>query len=229
MPPHPPEPSVVHPLPVAPQFVGRDRELEELRAAWAAGPGVVALVGLGGAGKTALASRFLDDLARPGREGRPEGLFVWSFYAQPDAGLFLREAHRYFAGDSAGDSPARGPGVLHLLRSALEVGGPHLLVLDGLERVQQQGDGGHGRIEDPLLRGLLARLAEGMGRASALITSRFPPSDLEPMRGRGYRQVDVDGLDRASALDLLRRRGVSGRLFRLQLRRPRRVLPGAAP
>jgi hypothetical protein len=180
----------------------------------------VALVGLGGAGKTALAARFLAELLGPVPTGlaRPSGLFVWSFYQQPDAGLFLREAHRYFAGDSvASASPARGAGLLHLLREALSTGGPHLLVLDGLERVQQQdghvadaGAGAHGRIEDPLLRGLLTRIAEGTGQTTALVTSRFPLTDLEPYRGRGYSPLDVGGLGREAAVDLLRRRGVLG-------------------
>ena len=109
--------------------------------------------------------------------------------------------------------PAKGAGLLHLLREALAVGGPHLLVLDGLERVQRQegdGPGAFGQVEDPLLRGLLTRLAEGVGKATALVTSRFPLTDLEPMRGRGYRHRDVEGLDRSAALDLLRRHGVRG-------------------
>src|SRR3954447_20946550 len=100
MQPHPPEPLVVHPLPIAPAFVGRDRELDELCSDWESGAGgVLALVGLGGAGKTALAARFLAELLAPGLRSRPDGLFVWSFYQQPDAGEFLHGALRYFAGD----------------------------------------------------------------------------------------------------------------------------------
>jgi hypothetical protein len=192
------------------------RELDQLRLAWAGGAGgVVALVGLGGAGKTSLAARFLDPLLAlgPGRPDRPEGIFVWSFYQEPDAARFLDEAHRYFAGEDTPARPARGAALLHLLREALERGGPHLLVLDGLERVQQQGEPGSsdlGRVEDPLLRGLLSRIAEGAGRATALVTSRFPLTDLEPYRGRGYRLIEVEGLDNEAAIDLLRRRGVVG-------------------
>ena len=205
---------MVHPLPPAPQFVGRERELEALCASWQSGVrGVVALVGLGGAGKTAIAAHFLDELARPGHPARPDGLFVWSFYQEPDAGYFLNEAYRYFARGDRSPVPAKGAGLLHLLREALMVGGPHLLVLDGLERVQRQAGHGpdhFGEVEDPLLRGLLARIAEGIGPTTALVTSRFPLTDLKAHLGRGYRHCDVEGLSLPAALALLRGHGVRG-------------------
>jgi hypothetical protein len=174
---------------------------------------VVALVGLGGAGKTAIAARFLDELCRPEHPARPGGLFVWSFYQEPDAGFFLSEAYQYFAPGEPSPTPARGAGLLHLLREALMAGGPHLLVLDGLERVQRQESQGpalFGQIEDPLLRGLLTRIAEGVGQTTALVTSRFPLTDLEPFRARGYRYLPVEGLGLPAALALLRRHGVHG-------------------
>ena len=40
---------------------------------------------------------------------------------------------------------------------------------------------------------------EEVGHATALVTSRFPLTDLAPMSGRGYRHRDVEGLDAASA------------------------------
>src|SRR5262249_39469682 len=146
MPIYPPEYLLVHPLPQVPHFVGREPELHELRGLWQRGfRGVLALVGLGGAGKTAAAARFLEELAiaavRPGR------LLVWSFYQEPDAALFRDRALRYCAGNATAP-PARGAGLLHLLREALTTGGPHWLVLDGLERVQRQdgvGSDSYGR------------------------------------------------------------------------------------
>jgi hypothetical protein len=206
----PPEPHLVHRLPPAPHFVGRDEELARLCDAWSSGfRGVLALVGLGGAGKTAVAARFLDDLLA-GRVGpRPGGLFVWSFYEQPDAGLFLDEAYRYFTGGGGAPAAAKGAGLLHLLRDAWARGGPHMLILDGLERVQRPAGSDYGRVEDLLLRGLLTRIADGSGPTLALITSRFPLTDLVASSA-SYRHLDVNGLPRPAAFDLLRQRGVIG-------------------
>ncbi|HEX5269894.1 MAG TPA: hypothetical protein VFW33_05385, partial [Gemmataceae bacterium] len=213
--PHPPEPLLAHRLPPAPHFVGRDEEVSRLRHAWASGRrGVLALVGLGGAGKTAVASRFLDELLAGEVSPDPDGVFVWSFYEAADAGLFLEEGYRYFAGGRP--AAAKGAGLLHLLGEALGRGGPHLLVLDGLERVQRPDGSDYGRVEDPLLRGLLLRLADGSAAATALITSRFPLTDLAgpgggpPHPSHHYEHVEVGGLPGDAALDLLRRRGVVG-------------------
>jgi hypothetical protein len=212
--PHPGEHCVVHALPLAPQFVGREHELDLLRTLWRSGTrGVVALVGLGGAGKTAIAARFLEELVKGEPLSRPEGLFVWSFYHEPDAGYFLQELHRYFAPIDQPPTPAKGAALLHLLRDALEKGGPHLLVLDGLERVQRQGESAteaFGQIEDPLLKGLLTRIAEGVGQTVALVTSRFPLSDLSSSPGLAYRHIDVEQLSHDAALTLLRNHGVQG-------------------
>jgi hypothetical protein len=205
---------VAHALPLAPQFVGRDQELAELRAMWAAGSrDVIALVGLGGAGKTALAARFLEELARSENALPPDRLFVWSFYQETDADRFLTEAYRHFAKIGDAPAPAKGTGLLHLLREALSTGAINLLVLDGLERVQRESTDhptAFGQVEDPLLRGLLIRIAEGAGRTVALVTSRFPLTDLQSFQNRGYRHLGIEGLSEPAALALLRRHGVEG-------------------
>ncbi len=84
---HPPDPCLVHRLPPAPHFVGREPELQELRRFWAEGRrGVLAVVGLGGAGKTAVAAQFLAELVGSARLPRPDGLFVWSQPFPPPTG-----------------------------------------------------------------------------------------------------------------------------------------------
>jgi tetratricopeptide (TPR) repeat protein len=208
---HPPIPMLVHPLPPAPHFVGREAELDALRQAKQNHfRGVMALVGLGGSGKTALAARFLEELLRSEAEPTFHGVFVWSFYQEPDAGLFLQQAYEYFSLE-AEPTPAKGAGLIHLLHAALEQGGPNFLLLDGLERVQQQeSTGNYGRVDDPLLRSLLIRITEGLGKTTVLVTSRFPLTDLESVSGEAYQSLSVGGLERNAAQSLLLQRGVKG-------------------
>src|SRR5262249_60606287 len=103
-------------------------------------------------------------------------LCVRGVYPGPHAARLLRDLSDYSAPGGAGD-PAKGAGLLHLLAEALQVGGPHLLVLDGLERVQRQA-GGYGQIEDPLLKALLLRVAQGLGQTTARVTTPCPRTAL---------------------------------------------------
>jgi len=202
-------PSVVHPLPGAPSFTGREEELAKMRAFWQSGTGVLSLIGLGGAGKTALSEKFLEWLLE---RDEADGVLVWSFYDDPDPNHFLKTAHHYFTNGE--EVQAVGAGWFHMLSEALSTGGKYLLVLDGLERVQRQqtdASGIYGELEDPLLRGLLTRLAAGAGNTRAIITTRFPVASIERWTGKGYSIVDVDQLAGESARALLKVRGVKGK------------------
>jgi hypothetical protein len=179
-----------------------------MREFWKNGTGVLSLIGLGGAGKTALSEKFLSWLLE---NGSPDGVLVWSFYDDPDANHFLKTAHHYFTNGE--EAQAVGAGWFHMLSEALATGGNYLLVLDGLERVQRQqtdASGIYGELEDPLLRGLLSRLCSGTGNARAIITTRFPVASIERWMGKGYSIIDVDQLTGDSARSLLRVQGVKG-------------------
>ena len=132
---------------------------------------------------------------------------------EPDAGFFLEELHRYLTPAGSLPEPAKGARLIHILSRALATDEVNLLVLDGLERVQR-GDGhgaaAFGQLEDPLLKGLLTRIAEGIGGTVALVTSRFPLSDLNAALGAGYRHIDIEQLSHDAAIALLRHHGVHG-------------------
>jgi tetratricopeptide (TPR) repeat protein len=184
------------------------------------GIGLCALVGIGGAGKTALVERFLRvlpgvlpesrDLPKDPTLPTPRGVFVFSFYDAPNPDEFFARLTAWIrrrAYDEAAPHPS-----YQQLRSLLEDGPPTLLVLDGLEKVQDDPlEGNFGQVTDPSLRDLVGRIAAGLlPRVSAVVTTRFPIPDLDEDRPRHYHRVDIEEIPAAAALALLRRRGVRG-------------------
>jgi transcriptional regulator with XRE-family HTH domain/tetratricopeptide (TPR) repeat protein len=217
-----------HPLARAHHFVGREAVLALLHV-WFAGEGarinlparssggvggalgpphrdattyVLAVVALGGAGKTSVVERFLSAI---GDGPHPGGVFVWSFYDDARIEALLDQALAYFAPGRAAQPGER----LAALEDALR-GGGHLLVLDGLEVVQGTGAAGStfGRVEDAGLRRLLAASARGLARV--LCTSRVPLTDLAAWEGAGLLTLRLDALTEAEGLDLLARWGLTG-------------------
>jgi tetratricopeptide (TPR) repeat protein len=197
---------IVHALQPAPHFQGRDELVKELTA-WvldlASPDRVWSLVAAGGTGKTAVAERVVADM-QPGEAN----VLVWSFYERPDADAFLRECNQLFLGEEEGPAGGR----LERLERGLRDGRPHLIVLDGLERVQEDAGSGRvrGELSDHSLKLLLRALAAGLGRARALVTSRFPLVDLEPWTNRGYRDTRLDDLPPDAAVAVLRGWGAVG-------------------
>jgi transcriptional regulator with XRE-family HTH domain len=198
-----------HTLQRARHFQGRGEILQNLLAGWLeeARPNdrVIALVAVGGTGKTAIAERFVTSL---GDEPRPGGALVWSFYEDPRTEAFLERAVVYFA---PGADVAPGD-RLPKLEEALRAGDPHVLVLDGLETVQSEGGAGraHGELNDALLRRLLFAIARGLGGTRALVTSRFELADLAAWEGSGLRTIRLGGLPPGEAVNLLRAWGIEG-------------------
>jgi tetratricopeptide (TPR) repeat protein len=189
-------------------FTGRAEELARLDR-WAAEP-QVALVGVtawGGVGKTALVTHWVQDAARASRRSSLRGLFVWSFYADPSAEHWAREllewARQEFRISVAAARPAAA--ILGLLQVV-----PLLLVLDGLERVQEgPAGGGFGRLLDGTLREVLAGTCQLNHAGLVLLTSRFPFADLETFDGGAARMLEVSPFTPAEGSALLAAAGAS--------------------
>jgi tetratricopeptide (TPR) repeat protein len=197
---------IVHALQPAPHFHGRDALVKELTD-WIADPAspdrVWSLVAAGGTGKTAIVERVVREM-----QSGEANVLVWSFYERPETDAFLRECNQLFLGEEEGPAGGR----LERLQRGLRDGRPHLIVLDGLERVQEDAGSGRvrGELSDQTLKLLLRVLAAGLGRARALVTSRFPLVDLQDWEKRGYRETRLDDLTPDAALAVLRGWGVVG-------------------
>jgi tetratricopeptide (TPR) repeat protein len=199
---------VIHALQPAPHFEGRAEQLHDLQRWWddpAPADRVLALVAAGGTGKTALIEqtlRYIEGRRRPG------GLFVWSFYENQKTEAFLRAACQYFEEQPSDD----GGGWLERLQIALTDGKPHLIILDGLERVQSEGVGGRirGELDEHSVKLLLQSIARGLKQTRAIITTRFDLIDLHSWANQGYRRIMLDDLDAPAARAVLRAWGVHG-------------------
>jgi hypothetical protein len=190
-------------------FFGRDEELSLLDAALeAGGPSVVAFVGPGGQGKTAIVQHWLERLVAAGRvgPGAVDGVFLWSFYRGKDADLCLRELYGHVAGTTTAPDVSATYAVDHLLPRLRRE--RWVVVLDGAEVAQYEAGPWFGRFVHPELSRLLEELAAEPLPGVAVLTTRFPLPELQ--RRRHTRTVALAGLDAESARGLLQSVGVCG-------------------
>ena len=201
-------------------------QLDRLCEWWqAGGHGVCALVGIGGAGKTAIVDRLLrtlpgampdlPDIARRDDLPPPEAGFVFSFYLKPNADSFFGHLAAWLQDQAYDDSkpPPSYEQTRHLLvQRVRQSEGGILLLLDGLEKVQESGARGvFGQILDGRLRDLLRYLAGGyLGGVGIVITTRFPIACLDEERPPCYAPIPVADLPMDAGVRLLRDRGVRG-------------------
>jgi hypothetical protein len=198
-------PAIHHATSLPLHFVGRRAELALLDAAAGLdGPSVVAMVGPGGQGKTAIAQRWLAGLRE--RAGAVDGLFLWSFYRGKDSDLCLRQLLAYAEGLQGPPEVSASYCVDRLL--------PRLrnerwaVVLDGTEVVQHEQGDWFGRFIHPELGRLLEELASASTPGVVVVTSRFPLPTLAHRRHAHL--LSLAALDAASAADLLASLGVHG-------------------
>lgn len=185
-----------------PSFRGREALLDELEL-WARSPDdphrVLALVSIGGAGKSALVWKLTNERLRT---WVPNGrVFVWSYGGDEPIDEMARAAVEWFTGEAPPTSIA-----LYHLSQALATPRPHLLVLDGLEWLQKSQP--RGELVAPELTTLLRLIAGAPGRAKILVTSRYPLVDLGGYKG--LRTIGELDIERGAAAEVLRDHCVIG-------------------
>ena len=191
---------------------GREEDLALLDNAWTnQRVNVVTIVAWAGVGKSALVNQWLRRLAAE-HYRCAEFVFGWSFYRQGTSGNsssadeFLDAALAWF-GDpdpEIGSAWEKGERLAKLIANRRT-----LLLLDGLEPLQNAPGSQEGRIREPALQALMRELA-AFNTGLCVITTRLPIADLAEYERTSALRMDLEQLSSDAGAKLLRAFGVKG-------------------
>ncbi len=191
---------------------GRDEDIAFLDDAWArSNVNVVMIVAWAGVGKSTLVNHWLGQMALE-QYRCAELVFGWSFYRQANsrefssADEFVDAALAWF-GDP---DPRLGTAWEKGERLARRVSHRRtLLVLDGLEPLQNAPGPQEGRIRAPALQALLRELA-AFNAGLCVITTRMPVADIADHERSSVLRRDLEQLSSEAGSQLLKALGVKG-------------------
>ena len=191
---------------------GREEDIAFLDAAWAnPHTNVVTIVAWAGVGKSTLVNHWLGRMAAENYRFA-QLVFGWSFYRQGSSGgtssadEFLDAALTWF-GDpdpQIGSAWEKGERLAKLISHRRT-----LLVLDGLEPLQNPPGSQEGRLRDPSLQALLRELA-AYNSGLCVITTRLPVADIADHERTSAPRRDLEHLSSDAGANLLRALGVKG-------------------
>jgi hypothetical protein len=208
-----PEKISVSRLPITGSDVfGREEDIAFLDRAWAnKDVNVVTIVAWGGAGKSTLLNHWLRRMAAE-QYRSAQLVFGWSFYRQGTSGgsssadEFLDAALTWFgdADPRLGTDWEKGERLAKLAAHRRT-----LLVLDGLEPLQNPPGSQEGRLREPSLQALLRELA-AFNAGLCVITTRMPVADIADHEGTSALRRNLEKLSSDAGAKLLRAHGVKG-------------------
>jgi hypothetical protein len=194
------------------ELFGREEDIAFLDRAWANEDiNIVTIVAWGGLGKSTLINHWLRRMAADHYRSA-ELVFSWSFYRQGTSGEtssadeFLDAALTWFGDPDPriGTAWEKGERLAKLV-----VHQRTLLVLDGLEPLQNPPGPQEGRLREPSLQALLRELA-AFNKGLCAITTRTPVADIADHERTSALRRDLDQLSSDAGAKLLRALGAKG-------------------
>ncbi|MBV8969701.1 MAG: protein kinase, partial [Verrucomicrobia bacterium] len=193
-------------------FFGREEDVAFLDAAWAnKDVNVVTIVAWAGVGKSTLVNHWLRRIAVKHYRSA-ELVFGWSFYRQGTSGHtssadeFVDAALAWFGDPDPrlGTAWEKGERLAKLVAHRRT-----LLVLDGLEPLQNPPGPQEGRLREPSLQAFLRELA-AFNTGLCVITTRTPIADIADHERTSALRRDLEDLSSEAGAKLLRALGVRG-------------------
>src|SRR5277367_3309363 len=197
---------------------GREEDIAFLDDAWAnQDVNVVTIVAWAGVGKSTLVNHWLAQMAVEHYRSA-EFVFGWSFYRQGNskgsssADEFIDAALTWFGDPDPriGTAWEKGERLAKLIAHRRT-----LLVLDGLEPLQNPPGPQEGRVRGPALQALLRELA-AFNTGLCVITTRIPVADIADHEHTSVLRRDLEQLSSDAGAKLLRALGVNGHEAELQ-------------
>ena len=194
------------------EVFGREEDIAFLDAAWAnQDVNVVTIVAWAGVGKSTLVNHWLGRMAAEHYRSA-QLVFGWSFYRQGSSGgtssadQFLDAALAWFGDPDPriGTAWEKGERLAKLIAHRRT-----LLVLDGLEPLQNPPGPQEGRLRDPSLQALLRELA-AFNSGLCVVTTRLPIADIADHERTSALRRDLEQLSSDAGAKLLRALGVKG-------------------
>jgi NACHT domain len=191
---------------------GREEDIAFLDDAWAnQHVNIVTVVAWAGVGKSTLVNHWLGRMATEDYRSA-ELVFGWSFYRQGTTGKsssadeFVDAALTWFGDQDPriGTEWEKGERLAKLIAHRRT-----LLVLDGLEPLQNPPGPQEGRVRDPALQALLRELA-AFNRGLCVITTRMLVADVADHERTSVLRRELEHLSNDAGARLLRALGVKG-------------------
>jgi tetratricopeptide (TPR) repeat protein len=191
---------------------GREEDAAFLDDAWASQDvNIVTIVAWAGVGKSTLVNHWLRRMGTE-RFRSAQLVFGWSFYRQGTRGgsssadEFLDVALSWFGDPDprVGTAWQKGERLAKLIAHRRT-----LLILDGLEPLQNPPGPQEGRLREPSLQALLRELA-AFNPGLCLITTRIPVADLADYAGTSALRRDLEQISNDAGAELLQALGVKG-------------------
>jgi serine/threonine protein kinase len=192
---------------------GREEDIAFLDRAWEnQGVNVVTIVAWAGVGKSTLVNLWLGQMAAE-RYRSAQLVFGWSFYRHGTSGQSVSSADEFLDAALAwfGDPDPRigtawekGQRLAKLIAHRRT-----LLVLDGLEPLQNPPGPQEGRLREASLQALLRELA-AFNTGLCVITTRTPVADLADRQTTSALRRHLEQLSADAGAKLLRAQGING-------------------